>query len=248
MLHFASVCCEKMKFVTWLVQVLLSTFFLVLTWDYGTGTFLGWHFLPCDASPGPSSSLLLHGRSPVTDSGWLWFSSAEGTFHPQTVDGHLRLHCEWVQKCWECGGKREAVFLCHILGFFFIVGKHWNSLCQWERLVVVQEIFQIRAQIEMPLLIKWHRKYAAFFVEWKCFLFFLPAGAQVSVSMEDIIEVYRGDSAHIRCQYSFAQDPNMVMVQWFVVCTVHLFPLCLPNHWQFFHQNYCSFKLYFHER
>ncbi|TSP36115.1 Cell surface glycoprotein MUC18 [Bagarius yarrelli] len=34
--------------------------------------------------------------------------------------------------------------------------------------------------------------------------------------MEDSIEVYKGDSAIIRCQYRFAQQPNMVMVQWFV--------------------------------
>ncbi|XP_026777432.1 cell surface glycoprotein MUC18 isoform X2 [Pangasianodon hypophthalmus] len=41
-------------------------------------------------------------------------------------------------------------------------------------------------------------------------------GAQVSLNMEDIVEVYKGDPAVIRCHYSFAQDPNMVMVQWFV--------------------------------
>ncbi|XP_017315494.1 cell surface glycoprotein MUC18 isoform X1 [Ictalurus punctatus] len=42
------------------------------------------------------------------------------------------------------------------------------------------------------------------------------ADAQVSLTMEDVVEVYTGDSAVIRCQYNFAQDPNMVMVQWFV--------------------------------
>ncbi|KAK3527376.1 hypothetical protein QTP86_021921 [Hemibagrus guttatus] len=41
-------------------------------------------------------------------------------------------------------------------------------------------------------------------------------GAQVSLTMEDVVEVYKGDTAVIRCQYSFDQHPNMVMVQWFV--------------------------------
>ncbi|XP_062844705.1 cell surface glycoprotein MUC18 isoform X2 [Trichomycterus rosablanca] len=41
-------------------------------------------------------------------------------------------------------------------------------------------------------------------------------GAQVTLKMEDIVEVYMGDSAQIHCQYSFAQKPSMVMVQWFV--------------------------------
>lgn len=54
-------------------------------------------------------------------------------------------------------------------------------------------------------------------------VFPLPVGAQVSLNMEDIVEVYKGDSAVIHCHYSFAQDPKMVMVQWFVVCTIHLF-------------------------
>lgn len=54
-------------------------------------------------------------------------------------------------------------------------------------------------------------------------VFLLAVGAQVSLNMEDIVEVYKGASAIIRCLYSFAQDPNMVMVQWFVVCTIHLF-------------------------
>ncbi|XP_026871691.2 cell surface glycoprotein MUC18 isoform X1 [Electrophorus electricus] len=40
--------------------------------------------------------------------------------------------------------------------------------------------------------------------------------AQVVLNMEDVVEVYKGDSAVIRCQYSFTQDPSMVMVQWFV--------------------------------
>lgn len=54
-------------------------------------------------------------------------------------------------------------------------------------------------------------------------VFSLPVGAQVSLTMEDIVEAYKGDSAVIHCRYSFAQDPKMVMVQWFVVCTIHLF-------------------------
>lgn len=53
--------------------------------------------------------------------------------------------------------------------------------------------------------------------------FFSAVGAQVSLTMEDVVEVYKGDSAVIRCQYSFAQHPNMVMVQWFVVRTNHLY-------------------------
>lgn len=57
-------------------------------------------------------------------------------------------------------------------------------------------------------------------------IFLLAAGAQVSLAMEDVVEVYTGDSAVIRCQYNFAQDPNMVMVQWFVVCTI-------PQHFHF---------------
>lgn len=52
--------------------------------------------------------------------------------------------------------------------------------------------------------------------------FLLAVGAQVSVHMEEIVEVYKGDSAVIHCHFSFAQSPNMVMVQWFVVCTIHL--------------------------
>ncbi|XP_060769441.1 cell surface glycoprotein MUC18 isoform X2 [Neoarius graeffei] len=48
------------------------------------------------------------------------------------------------------------------------------------------------------------------------FSFTQEVGAQVSLNMEDIIEVYKGDSAVIHCRYSFARDPKMVMVQWFV--------------------------------
>ncbi|XP_027034569.2 cell surface glycoprotein MUC18 isoform X2 [Tachysurus fulvidraco] len=41
-------------------------------------------------------------------------------------------------------------------------------------------------------------------------------GARVSLTMKDVVEVYKGDSAVIRCQYNFTQHPSMVMVQWFV--------------------------------
>ncbi|KAI5608367.1 cell surface glycoprotein MUC18, partial [Silurus asotus] len=46
--------------------------------------------------------------------------------------------------------------------------------------------------------------------------FCFAVGAQVFLNMEDVVEVYKGDSAVIRCQYSFAQNPSVVMVQWFV--------------------------------
>lgn len=49
---------------------------------------------------------------------------------------------------------------------------------------------------------------------------FLAVGGQVTLNMEDTIEVYLGDSATIHCKYSFAEQPSMLMVQWFVVSTV----------------------------
>ncbi|XP_049599150.1 cell surface glycoprotein MUC18 isoform X2 [Syngnathus scovelli] len=43
--------------------------------------------------------------------------------------------------------------------------------------------------------------------------------ARVEVSMQETVEVYLGDSAHITCQYNFSQAdslPEFVMFQWFV--------------------------------
>lgn len=40
--------------------------------------------------------------------------------------------------------------------------------------------------------------------------------------MQESVEVYMGDSAHIPCQYSFtdaSSKPSFVMIQWFVVST-----------------------------
>lgn len=46
------------------------------------------------------------------------------------------------------------------------------------------------------------------------------AWAKVEVTMQESVEVYLGDSAHISCQYSFnhtKNQPKFVMIQWFVV-------------------------------
>ncbi|XP_069001913.1 cell surface glycoprotein MUC18 [Embiotoca jacksoni] len=45
------------------------------------------------------------------------------------------------------------------------------------------------------------------------------AWAKVQLTMHDSVEVYRGDSAEIPCQYSFTDadnEPSFVMIQWFV--------------------------------
>ncbi|KAG7314543.1 hypothetical protein KOW79_021846 [Hemibagrus wyckioides] len=59
-------------------------------------------------------------------------------------------------------------------------------------------------------------KSSALFLTLFICCFTQEVGAQVSLAMEDVVEVYKGDTAIIQCQYSFAQHPNMVMVQWFV--------------------------------
>lgn len=106
--------------------------------------------------------------------------------------------------------------LCHILGF----GKHWNSLCLWKgacgysRNISLDAFIHYSKGINVPHSLLNES------------IFLLAADAQVSLTMEDVVEVYTGDSAVIRCQYNFAQDPNMVMVQWFVVCTI-------PQHFHF---------------
>ncbi|KAM9440902.1 cell surface glycoprotein MUC18 isoform 2-T2 [Clarias gariepinus] len=41
-------------------------------------------------------------------------------------------------------------------------------------------------------------------------------GAQVSLTIKDVIEVYKGDSVVIPCQYNFEQVPKTVTVQWFL--------------------------------
>lgn len=125
MLHCASVCCEKMKFVTRLVvQVLLSAFSLVLTWDYGTGAFLGWHFRPCDASPGPSSSLLLHGRSPVTGSVWLLVQFSWGNVSPSdsrwSFTITLWMSSEMLGMRWH---ERDSISVSHFGIFFLLLGN-----------------------------------------------------------------------------------------------------------------------------
>lgn len=45
----------------------------------------------------------------------------------------------------------------------------------------------------------------------------LAVRAKVDIAMEDTMSVYRGDPAEIHCQYSFSEEPRMMMVQWFVV-------------------------------
>ncbi|XP_076867199.1 cell surface glycoprotein MUC18 isoform X1 [Brachyhypopomus gauderio] len=40
--------------------------------------------------------------------------------------------------------------------------------------------------------------------------------AQVVLDMEDVVEVYKGNSAVIHCNYNFTRVPSVVMVQWFV--------------------------------
>ncbi|KAL0994472.1 hypothetical protein UPYG_G00122680 [Umbra pygmaea] len=42
------------------------------------------------------------------------------------------------------------------------------------------------------------------------------AWAKVVVTMEDSVEVYRGDSADISCQFQFSEQPLTIMIQWFV--------------------------------
>ncbi|KAK2828367.1 hypothetical protein Q5P01_019401 [Channa striata] len=45
------------------------------------------------------------------------------------------------------------------------------------------------------------------------------AWAKVELTMQESVEVYLGDSAHIPCQYSFTDansEPSFVMIQWFV--------------------------------
>lgn len=69
-------------------------------------------------------------------------------------------------------------------------------------------------------------KYHVFFVETlqtRIFLLF-AVGAQVSLTIKDVIEVYKGDSVVIPCQYNFEQVPKTVTVQWFLVCTLSLVP------------------------
>lgn len=53
-------------------------------------------------------------------------------------------------------------------------------------------------------------------------VFLLAAWAKVEVTMDDSVEVYLGDPAHISCQYSFTDvdaEPSNVITQWFVVST-----------------------------
>nr|XP_023672020.1 cell surface glycoprotein MUC18-like isoform X1 [Paramormyrops kingsleyae] len=40
--------------------------------------------------------------------------------------------------------------------------------------------------------------------------------AVVTVTMTDTLEVFRGNTVEIPCQYSFHEEPSMVMIQWFV--------------------------------
>lgn len=50
----------------------------------------------------------------------------------------------------------------------------------------------------------------------------LSAWAKVEVTVDDNVEVYLGDLAHISCQYSFTgvdAEPSDVIIQWFVVST-----------------------------
>lgn len=47
----------------------------------------------------------------------------------------------------------------------------------------------------------------------------LTVRAKVDIDMEDTVSAYRGDPAKIHCQYSFSEEPRMMMVQWFVVST-----------------------------
>ncbi|XP_067347956.1 cell surface glycoprotein MUC18-like isoform X1 [Channa argus] len=45
------------------------------------------------------------------------------------------------------------------------------------------------------------------------------AWAQVELTMQESVEIYLGDSAHIPCQYSFIDansEPSLVIIQWFV--------------------------------
>lgn len=66
-------------------------------------------------------------------------------------------------------------------------------------------------------------------------VFLLAVGAQVTLKMDDVVEVYKGDPAIIHCHYSFAQNPSMVRVQWFVVCT-HPLIWCSHQHSCFVYQ------------
>ncbi|XP_063060102.1 cell surface glycoprotein MUC18 isoform X2 [Engraulis encrasicolus] len=40
--------------------------------------------------------------------------------------------------------------------------------------------------------------------------------ARVDISMDETVSVYSGDPARLHCQYSFSEEPRMMMVQWFV--------------------------------
>ncbi|XP_030648834.1 cell surface glycoprotein MUC18 [Chanos chanos] len=48
------------------------------------------------------------------------------------------------------------------------------------------------------------------------YVFVLSVGAAVDLTIEDVVEVYKGDKAEIHCQYAFTEEPTMLMVQWFV--------------------------------